>query len=356
MAGELITKSLLVALAVIAAAGQDCASYSCKTASINFADDTCLHSPNNPSSSHFYARYCQGGLCMQTTAQNFTCQFVNETVTEVLPGERCDNYKYVCGYANQTCSVSRQCEGFSFNETCVTNEDCNPGLRCTDSGSDGLRCMHLLSDGDSSCHSDFDCQLDSGCNLETHECMKYFSVGEGQSIDPQLCNLNSHTSMFCENGYCDLGSDGNTYCIDLVKSKHAAPNECSFSTADSDCSGESAFSETPLYSTCSCGYGTKGKAYCSPFFGDEVGSIYLARMKEWIASPENQLHCNTVSRSSTKCMLDWWDPEKAGELVYYSNQFSLYPFLQDLDECVKTTLFESPPFTAQPFSSHVINK
>lgn len=253
---------------------------------------------------------------------NTTCSIAKsvEPVSEGYPGEPCrSDSDCVSGKC-----LSRFCYGQVLYETCKSNLDCNPGLRCSNN-----ICTTLLKAG-KSCSSDFDCVTTAGCNNKL--CTEYYSLGVNSSVSD--CSQDDQSSMFCESGSCAYNSKlKHTVCIEPFISK-ANPRICKSSK---DCIGQSS-SGYSVYSNCECGMNWNGTMYCAANNGDDVAVNYRKQLKNFMDYGLSA-RCNTQRRFDKGCFdisYNTYAYEKLASSYYL--YFNL-PQLANISQCVKDVFF-----------------
>ena len=294
-----------------------CPSYSCPPAGFTFKDSsTCMQERNTS----IYLQSCPSGtVCNSETS---VCGPPESSYELGYAGDRCTS--------NSKCSsfscVSGTCEGKNLNSSCSDHEDCNPGLRCSQSGI----CINLIQIGQSGCTDDYECANNAGCNVtgSTGTCIEYFS----QPIEAFVNDCNNGVSKLCKTAECIklpkfslLGK-----CKIATQSLNSIPNNCS---SNIDCKGTDGVDFFTGF--CSCGFNANRNAYCSPFPGDMPGLAYYSVWKNALGASVGI--CNTLRRFSESCLELIGFKERVLEVtwgyVYYSQ-------IQNNDACVKNVLTE----------------
>lgn len=300
---------LWVLIPVLTMGQMNCAVYGCRPANVTFANNTCVMRETGkvmlqPCNEHSANSFCDvnSGKCVPPTV----------TKLQSYPGEPC-NTQSDCAYGQCTNSV---CVGTGLGLRCSKNEECAPGLYCSSSSV----CTAQLAVG-SSCTTDYQCVSYAGC--VNRNCTAYYSLPVNSTVPD--CGSNS-LSNFCESMACAksgwLGTTGT--CVSVKKSAHPMPQPC---TSNANCT---ATDNTP--GTCSCGYNSRGIAYCQPNLGDSQG-LWLIQAYRNAVSRSNGA-CNTVRRLSQYCWMaiNEWENVK----TQYWNFYYL-PLLQGNDRCVSET-------------------
>lgn len=289
---------------------------------------TCVRSDNN---STFYLTPCVNDQRKQTycpplydgnSLSNCTWPVLNYDT--LYPNEQGCSMSAGCGSGSQC--IDNICVGSNFTQTCSSNFECSPGLRCVNQ-----ECDVQLNVNDTGCFSDTDCVNTCGCDRNafgslTGTCVPYFSIPTGS----QVLACNQYNSLLCESGQCLPGSDlSPATCIEAFKSPKATPMECSnvemcYATTDSN---------VTVFSDCVCGVNSEAKSYCLPFLGDLAGQNLLSNLKIWVTSMAVS-GCNTERRFDWMCQKDW-ATAKADNLYLALAYYNLLPMLQGNDECVQ---------------------
>jgi hypothetical protein len=240
-----------------------CPAYTCAASS----ESACLYfSPSvntnylSPcSETSFASSYCPWNNTSQNKYLNVTCADP-PLLQGVLPGGRCF-YSVSC--LSGVC-VKTTCIGLSLNQPCNDTIECDVGLRCQQT------CIPLLSIGEHGCLTDYDCEINAGCNLEgkTGICTRLFSLDIGAHVN---CTDTTGYSNLCKSATCNQTHTG--YCTYPPSRTETLPILCH---SNSDCSGKNVNNET-FQSNCSCGFNPTGASYCSPLTGDSPG-LELVKM------------------------------------------------------------------------------
>mmetsp|Transcript_14658 Transcript_14658/g.21362 ORF Transcript_14658/g.21362 Transcript_14658/m.21362 type:complete len:341 (-) Transcript_14658:370-1392(-) len=230
------------------------------------------------------------------------------------PGEKCSS-SLQCKHSKGGC-VEGKCQGSAEKESCLTSDNCNPGLFC----SNGV-CVPQISIGRQGCDFDHECVNNAACI--TKKCLPYFSI-KVNDLTPQ-CD-DTHRSLLCEEEFCYRNStSGLSYCGVPPKSKKL-PTKCN---SNSDCISE-VEDGVSINSTCECGYNRDGQAYCSQQIGDPYNVDIYGILKKWYNSEAE--NCNTYRRGNWTCMKDYmsdWATYNYKKL--YSEN---YPRIYDAEDCV----------------------
>ena len=224
--------------------------------------------------------------------------------------------------------VGGVCKGKALNETCYLHEECDLGLGCIENV-----CQPLLKESQIGCTTDFDCEMNLGCNAtygnRRGTCVEYFSLYYGTYVS----DCSSSSNSLCSSGYCSKVGEYSQVgiCKDAPWSNKRLPSKCESSD---DCTGENSDSAVEGY--CECGYDPEGSGFCAPLQGDYPGQQYLSVLKSIAYRTTNTL-CNTARRFKYDCVEmigDWLlEDYQLAEWTYLS-----YPKLQANDECVKRTI------------------
>lgn len=314
---------MLWALLLASASADVCYRYICAEADMPWKDFVCISYINET----FYLKPCDNkfySYCPQINSPgNSTCQLFNNTSGYQLswPGESCVTD---LNCAHGICQED-MCMGASFNQTCESDEDCNPGLYC---GDDDI-CQFQYQIGESGCSRDYECVNNAGCNLTSTDsgiCLPYLSLNTYDAVAPCSNTVNN----LCSSGRCASNDTENFYCI-YPKSVEM-PKICS---ANSDCqSSVDPILNVTVQSTCSCSYSDTGYAYCGLFPGDEEMQDLRTYLQQWFKYPDIN-RCNTVRRAAINCIEQYSTPEFYVKYTYYLTQADYYPLLQGNDPCVK---------------------
>ena len=289
-----------------------CSMYSCKPSNMIFSEGTCIY----PSGTSYFLSACSNSeVCPVESVKNSTCIAPTPTPQQPSwPGEYCISTQD-CEYGN---CIDKVCIGKHWLESCNSTSECHVGLFCLNS-----TCWPQREEFQA-CQQDTDCKNNMGCYIRRigrdGYCLTYYSLSQPQWV----YNCQGQYSSFCESGNCG-GSGVKGICIDGIKPKYLQP-KCS---VNSDCIGESFGWE--FYSTCQCGYNSKGTKYCQPFLGDYIGKQYLQQLKDWYNS-DTVNGCHTERRIAPQCMINWANYKSYLNSMYLWRD---YPLLQDNDQCVK---------------------
>ncbi|CAG9314433.1 unnamed protein product [Blepharisma stoltei] len=288
-----------------------CPNYLCSPTKLD--SNTCILYESNT----FLLQPCKDNyVCPPlTSADSSQCQpKPSPSLEKSWPGESCQNNS-TCAYGHCEKSI---CKGKSLNETCSISDECEPKLRCLN----GI-CQELLSESSKGCNTDYDCENHCGC--ENHQCVRYLSKYEGDSV----ANCINNSSMICGSTMCY-----EEYCLAFLQNDKEIPTVCK---SDEDCA--SSHYDTPaypfkFYQTCQCGINSLGNAYCSLFPGDEPMNNYLDWLNYWFYSRSIQ-KCNTVRRTSLNCIKTWWKAKYYTTFAYILSITMNYPQIQENDNCVE---------------------
>lgn len=308
-----------------------CPIYTCKTSSQNFVNNTCVYYTPTAQNPTYYASNCATiklPYCQPPTDNNSTCaSAIPIPPLNSWPGEKCSSSSDCSSHASKGC-INGACVGGSTGDICSTNDDCNPGLRC----SKGI-CQAQIPVGGIGCTNDYDCVNGAGCNIAKTSpdsiCFPYFSIA--QHLPVSSCT-SINTSLLCNSGLC-MENNGSYECMASVSSR-TLPNMCQ---VDSDCisTRDDYFSNGQLTGTCYCGYNPFATSYCSIFLGDKPGLDYLSYFKQWLQSKFID-NCNTMRRFNTQCIKDWWTSKNYNQYMYYLLTYNYYPLIEKGESCVQS--------------------
>jgi hypothetical protein len=249
----------------ISAANLTCPAYTCapsnNSACLYFSPSVNTNYLSPCAETSFASSYCPWDNSLQDKYLNVTCSAPPQFLGR-LPGDRCFNsLDCLSGVCNKT-----TCIGQGLNQPCNDTEECDVGMRCKQT------CVPLLRIGEQGCETDFDCNINAGCNLEgkTGSCTRLFSLDIGERVN---CNSTIGFSNLCKSATCNQTDAG--YCTYPPVSHKALPIQC---TSDSDCYGVNNNSET-VQSVCSCGFNPTGASYCSPLTGDPPGLEFVEMVR-----------------------------------------------------------------------------
>lgn len=290
-----------------------CNPYQCAPAEFKMPSNFCSVSYNN---TFFLAPCDTSHYCEIPTGQ---CQKIPSNLPQPqYPGEPCTKSS---DCTTNSC-VQSICKGLSSNSTCLSHEECDPGLRCYKES-----CQKQLDVTDMNCFNDFDCINSAGCNLPqwsmTGTCTAYFSVPVGQLVSDCIEGV----SYLCKSSECKkIGKFGNFgYCKASFISVKPSPVKC---TSSNDCKGTDGLIED--LSDCICGYNSAGNAYCEVFSGDLPALEYFETWQK--ALVQSLGRCNTVRRFEKDCLLA---VGKFNEVLRATWKYQYYPLVQNNDQCVK---------------------
>ncbi|CAG9333380.1 unnamed protein product [Blepharisma stoltei] len=306
-----------------------CPSYACKLATQEFSQGTCIYYDNTANGT-YYVTNCTNTAtpyCPESVGQNSTCAIKPDPASNSKwPGEKCVSDDDCGTYASQGC-VDEVCKGSAEGGSCTTHDMCDPGLYCANS-----TCNLQIGIGNKGCTADEECVNNAGCdiaeNADEGTCVKYLSVAEYRRV--QTCDVQKHVNRFCESNLCTTECEY-SYCLPSLASENKTPNTCK-TTGDCSSEQDQQFSLV-LFSSCNCGYNSKGNAYCGLFPGDKEYSEYLDSLSSYVDS-DSILDCNTLRRFSTVCMKDWWGAKNTAIYSYYLTVVGSYSDIQENDDCV----------------------
>jgi hypothetical protein len=175
----------------------------------------------------------------------------------------------------------------------------------------------LFKAGRRGCLTDFDCEVDSGCNFG--ECFSYFSLSPGEKLE----KCDNFFSFLCKSSMCDMKK--------CIKNQHLLefPKEC---TSDADCKSQDGY-----FSSCVCGINEMGSSFCLSFPGDQVGKEYLHSLEQWVKS-KSAKKCNTRRRFTVACMDSHWEKCLMVEYLYRAYRYLDFPAIIDNPPCVENGL------------------
>ncbi|CAG9335770.1 unnamed protein product [Blepharisma stoltei] len=314
--------------------GLQCANYTCKPSSMQFTNTTCAFYDNSGEQPVFYAHKCQSvkaPFCYTSFIGNSTCiRSPTAPLHTAWPGEKCSYTEDCSSHAVHGC-LNGVCQGSELNESCLTHDDCNPGLRCLNQ-----TCQPQLPVGGVGCSTDNDCVNGAGCNpsfdnpSQHSACYPYFSISNHFPVGD--CSA-INTNFLCNSGICQ--TYGTVYeCMNPVKSP-TLPNKCQ-SGFDCLSTQDPYFKQSQLIGQCVCGYNKDAQSYCSLFPGDDLAQKAMKSLVKWIQSTGIQ-KCNTNRRFNSACIQDYWGKRDYIDYMYYSLSYQLYPLLVDAEDCVQQT-------------------
>jgi hypothetical protein len=273
--------------------------------------------------------YCDTSSFSSYRYANVSCEAL-PAASGLYPGSSCSsNSACISGVC-----TSGICVGLAEGSSCSLTQDCNLGLHCNST----KFCSSLINAGQDGCESDFDCALNSACNLVsgTGKCVELMSLKKGDAV---TCSASNGHSLFCETGTCTITNAVTSAgtCTSAPKlSSGTFPKICG---ANSDCVGSNSEGET-FSSSCDCGYNQFGHSYCQAFPGDEPWAIFLPVYKT-VTQTNSVTACHSQNRYSGAC-LDALAQQKNLDLndavsVLYYNATNYGDFLYN-DACVKATV------------------
>ena len=250
-------------------------------------------------------------------------------ITYAWPGQKCSS-SVPCKYG--TCNGT--CQGKKSGETCAVDDECNPGLFCSLSGT----CTTQLKANKDGCYGDFYCENNLGCNNDPEtgagECIPYLSYSSHNQLLQKCDTIN----YLCSSTLCGT-KDNQNYCTDPLKSQGSLPQTCTSPDTLSCLSTSDKFFDTAvqLKEKCACGQSSTGAAYCPQFPGDADYLKYISQLNKWYKSGKGK-SCNTTQRHSFSCMQQYWDDDEYVTTMYYYYKTTSYANLQGAKDCVIKTL------------------
>jgi hypothetical protein len=307
-----------------------CSPYKCAPADYKMPSSYCAVSYNRT----FFLSPCNSNQFCDIDSGKCKDSQVKPTLL-AYPGEKClkdlDCVFHIC--ANKTC------KGLGVDKTCISHEQCDPGLRCHED-----RCQKQLDLTASGCYSEFDCINSAGCNHPVNSligtCTAYFSVPIGQIVSDCIAG----TSYLCKSAECEptslLGNYGK--CKVPTASLKNVPVACSDS---SECFGSDGVKK--VASMCICGYNPTGSSYCQVFKGDLPGLEFFSTWQRSLIASLGV--CNTIRRFSEDCLRSI---NKYSEVLRATWNFYFYPEIQNNDRCVQEMItFEA--YEVDDFSVYI---
>ncbi|CAG9314387.1 unnamed protein product [Blepharisma stoltei] len=315
----------------------NCPLYSCKPEQVTFADQSvCLQIFG----SSYYSRACESGsTCDTTNVMSGRASCIHETPKDPSPrynGEVCiidsDCMSDYC--ADHICKRSEE------GDSCKSDTDCNAGQFCyTNTTSAEFFCVPVYKSGEAGCTNDNQCESTCGCrimdknNNDKNTCIPYFSLPD---YEPLIgCPQYGLIKLICSSGYC-WGNTTTSMCIPAPTTNGTVPLSCGDDSACISTSDE--VTGASFSKVCNCGYNKDGQSYCNLFSGDAPYQSFLEVLKDWLSS-EHVNKCNTDARFSYSCIESYWSEKKYHELKYWSTYTSLYPKVQNSDNCTLAVMF-----------------
>ncbi|CAG9314388.1 unnamed protein product [Blepharisma stoltei] len=345
LSGEKMKIALLVLLISLAYAeweldlgvSMTCPLYSCKPDTVPFGDSSvCLQ----VFGSNYYTRKCSSGYTCDISGVNngrAYCIYDNGNTPELrYNGEVC-TYDSDC--MSSSC-VDNVCKRSQEGDVCASDTDCNAGQFCFyNKTSTENYCVPQLKSGQTGCTNDNQCESTCGCRIMSiasstkNTCTPYFSLPNYTPI--MGCPSTGLTKLICTSGYC-WGNTTTSMCIPAPTTKGTIPLYCG---DDSTCvSNTDARTQASFSQVCNCGYNKVGQSYCNLFYGDAPYQSFLNSLQAWLSSGF-VTKCNTDARFSDTCIQSYWSKEKFNELKYWLTYTSLYPKIQNADDCTLAVMF-----------------
>ncbi|CAG9333460.1 unnamed protein product [Blepharisma stoltei] len=310
-----------------------CPSFTCRKAAQSFTSDTCMYFISTTNS--YYAQKCsdKSKICVPLVDQNSTCVNPTPIINNKWPGEKCQK-KEDCSIFGPNC-VNGTCAGFDLGESCVDDNNCNPGLRCqTILGAQ--TCQKQIDIGKTSCNDDYDCVNGAGCYItsdpDNNTCVSYYSLSPQHEVYQCINDQNK----LCQSGTCALKneSEPNVWaCTIPLKNPQKLPTLC---TTSDQCYSNKDPNFSPAYSIvqpCTCGWNKDRSSFCPLFPGDPPYFQYTQQHLKWLQSSEIN-KCNTVRREAEECQNDYWDSKNVELHKYYQGIVLYYAQMQESEDCV----------------------
>lgn len=293
---------------------QSCYPYQCAPSDYNMPSTYCAQLYNY---TLFFLKPCPNSqTCDLTTGQ---CEAIPTTSQSLnYPGEPCAKNS---DCSSKNCTLDK-CIGAAFGAFCTQHENCNPGLRCSESV-----CTKQIDVTGFGCINDYDCINSASCNTTgstvAGTCIEYFSVPIGLPVS----DCSGGVSYMCKSSECSKTFQFGTIgiCKTSTTSIHNTPYVCS---SDYNCMGTDGVYQ--YTSDCVCGFNSNGTSYCTLFNGDLQGQVYYTTWQQ--ALVQSISVCNTARRFTNQCLL---------LTNYYSKvltatwNFYYYPQMQNNDACVR---------------------
>lgn len=310
----------------------ECKSFQCRLPDQSFTLDTCIFWDQDSNGYFlqecgFAAPYCP--TLSPSDPSNSTCLALPETNINVWPGEKCHADSDCNEFAEDGCK-NGVCQGTREGDSCNSTDYCHPGLYCNKID----LCKPLLSDGNSGCESDYDCENNLGCDIDKNNeltgiCRPYFSILPHEQVRSCTNNQNS----LCSSSMCAVRlADNQFYCTQKISSNSKnTPTTCQ---TDNDCASiQDPFFPMTFFTSCTCGYNADATAFCGLFPEDNDYKRYLTLQKDWYQSSAIK-NCNSIRRKALNCISDWWNTDSATSLTYYTLKLSNWASIQNNDICV----------------------
>lgn len=308
-----------IVLLLGSALAENCDVYPCKAPYVAFEPLQCINYQLNKASrvANFTLQPCEHPryTYCPTVSSNSTCQVPPQPYYygTSLPGEPCD-FDYNCKYGICDQFI---CKAKHENETCNSNEECNPGLYCSGS------CTLQKQKGDQ-CSADSECANNLGCYRAN--CADYFSLKPGEAVS----NCKNGINLLCETGSCRL-SNGEYKCTSAAKLQKGPYAACE---SLDDCLVEDKQLDLNWTTTCRCGYSQKGLSFCDLAPGDGPFAAYISYAAKWLGGT-NVTQCNTEARLSFNCVKSYWNYEDYISFYFFYKAMMDHPLVQDNSDCAK---------------------
>jgi hypothetical protein len=233
------------------------AQYTCPKFACGFVNDTDLELCAVNDNGNIKMKVCrsdQTDFCdfkINQPSSNCAEKFVS--LYSLTPGDPCDTDE-MC--ISKKCNLGH-CVGMQAGEMCATDNDCNPGLYC----SQRLKCEALQTQGKKCGPVDGPCMNELACTLGS--CISIGSLADESPSDNMLA---------CKSLFTMVDKNGVMKCHSQPKSTtgSSSPTEC---TLGSMCTYKFDSGTETLTIPCKCGANKDGKSYCHQGVGNMAGDL-----------------------------------------------------------------------------------
>ena len=231
------------------------------------------------------------------------------------PGTKC-NFENSC--KSPSVCTKGVCKGKAKDESCISNEECDPGLYCS-----AGKCASQQKEG-GVCAKLGDCENTLICG-DNQKCVKLLHVSNGDD-----CKGDYN----CKDGFCYSGK-----CY-TKESAHDAPHKCTTQSSTSDECVSKKHHGIFTSGVCACGRNPNGDLYCSQMPYDYYGKKYFGKLRD-IRDESYLSKCNISVEDDglDACVRSYADKDDLEEYLYYKQQYKNYAEFLGAESCVTDTYY-----------------
>lgn len=312
---------------------QKCRTYICSDSK----DDFCLRLNYTSETDSIVAKSCEDSKSKFCPAYELSSKQEVKCIDNLIvplrqyPGGPCKSSDDCINKAE--CTTEGKCAGKAEGSNCTSHDQCLYGLACFKKANDSAdkTCNALRALNETSCESEFECQMGQGCYNGV--CTDYYSLADGSNLGSNKFD-NSHS-------FCASGHDRHGICDSLknINENEVISNELVKCDELNPCRYSSINGTITETNVCKCGKSSDSTRYCPIFGGNKYYKTAVKQIKDIINA--NRTNCNTVEREGVCNFYKSSASNDAVKITYETLKTKLASFheFSNAQECIQKIFY-----------------